>query len=257
MTVSIITAAKGRVDTTKKAFDSIWENAHHPYDIEHLIMMDCNDKPLHAYMGVYMKSYPKYKIKAYTVCHCKNKELYHRRKIHRDYWNPLAKNCSGDIIFGLCNDTVILTKGFDEILHTSLVESKVKHKHSYFQFLVDDDSSNDISPRIGDMCSWIILTKEAIKNIGGIVPDEITFSGGDSYVYNLFKHTVVPSQINLRDQIKTLHLSHYNASLPIDDVTKNKPYHNADIDVNLADSKGYSNRLDLSVLKEYYANTSN
>lgn len=255
--LSIITVAKGRIETTKMAFNSIWDNADNPEDIEHLIMVDCNDKDLRQYIGEYIKSHPVGKVKAFTVCFCKSKAAYSQRKIHRDYWNPLAKNSSGDVIFGLCNDTIILTKGFDKIICDSVIMAKKELKHSYFQILVDDDSSCDIFPRVGDMCSWIILTKPVLDIIGGIVPDEITFAGGDSYVYNLFRNTTIRSQIDLITQIKTLHLSHYNGSADRDIVTESKPVHNADVDVKNANANNYLTKLDLSILKEYYANTKN
>ena len=44
--LSIVTAAKGRIEQTKEAFNSIWENAEDPANIEHYIVVDCKDHAL-------------------------------------------------------------------------------------------------------------------------------------------------------------------------------------------------------------------
>ena len=234
--LSIISAVKGIPELTQKAFNSIWENAANPKQIEHLIVLDCKsfskDTETHDLLDEYKNFYTSLgiNINVGEVCFCKNPEGYKTRNLHRDYWNPLAKKAKGDIIFGLTNDCIIQTKNFDQILLDAFEQYKTKHRHDVVQFLVDDDSaaakpemrpSSAITSNkwyAGDMdktkaieeaqdktkndfCQWVILSKSAVETIGGIVPDEIQLEGGDQYVDNIFKNTPIPSQIDLTSEI--------------------------------------------------------
>ena len=248
--LSVITAAKGRAEIFQKSVDALWTNAE--TDIEHLIAIDCKDKEMMSFVDSYQKKYSDKKITIYKVCFCKNGG-YEKRRMGRDYWNYLTNNACGDIIFGMCNDTIILTKGFDRIIMDEVEKNKIKYKHSCFQILVDDDGDNDIQKRDTEFCSWIILTKPAADIIGGILPDEIISSGGDTYVYSIFEQTTIKSQIFLRDEIKTLHISHYNGSHKLDETTRTKPMHGDD-KAGLS-RKQYHLRMDREILKQYYENT--
>ena len=59
--LSIISAVKGSPELTQKAFNSIWENAANPKQIEHLIVLDCkscsNDTETHYLLDEYKNFY--------------------------------------------------------------------------------------------------------------------------------------------------------------------------------------------------------
>jgi len=237
--LSIVTASKGRQEIFWRVVDSIWENAHDPYSIEHIVATDVNDVKSHEFMEEYIKKYPAYDIIHNKVRLPKCEECsktagrdivhYERRKIHRDYWNPMARQSRGDVIFGLTNDYVIKTKDFDRIMLEAVRSHRQEHGHSYFRL--------------------IILTKEAVRILNGVAPDEIVFSGGDQYVENVFSNTLFSSQIDLRDQIKCEHVSHYTGRQDgPDEVSSSKPIDNTDW--SAVGRKQYDLALDYAIIKQ-------
>jgi hypothetical protein len=253
--LSIITAAKGRVEQTIESFNSIWDNASNPNEIEHLIAIDCQDhelkSKLHEYKNIYSSA--GINVVLYEVCHCQNPETYTYRNLHKEYWNPLAKQAKGDLVFGMPNDCVIQTKNFDKILMDSFEEAKKSYKHDCFQILIDDDGENDPDRpeaiekvaqtsnwSIGSLelskeksldnsedgevfCSWVILSRRAVDLIGGICPDEFQNEAADRHIYSVFSKTPIKAQVDLSKDIKTWHMSHYTGRAEVDDVTNSKP----------------------------------
>jgi len=259
--ISVISAIKGRPDITKKCFEKIWKLADDPYDIEHIIAVDCNDQPIlhyieHDYKRFVAQFAATNKIQIYKVCHCKKPELYPLRKMSRDYWNPIAKKCEGNIIFGLTNDCEILTNGYDTILNDAYVKYSKIYNHSYFQFIIDDDGVSDNPPRESTFCSWLICTKPVVDLIGGIMPSELSSESGDTYMYGVFNQTTIKSQIDLFDKIKTKHIDHYSGHTKRDFVSKFKPIPDAirkDYDKcrqKMYDDNYYGLILDNAILKE-------
>lgn len=259
--LSIISAIKGRPELTKKCFEKIWEMADDPFDIEHVIAVDCNDGPLINYINNdYQKFVDKLglfnRVRYHRVCFCKREFLYPLRSISRDYWNPIAKMSIGNIVFGLTNDCEILTKGYDTILKNAYAEHVKRFHHSYFQFVIDDDGSNDIESRHNKFCSWIILSRSAVNLIDGILPPEMSFAGSDQYIYRIFDSTYIKSQINLYDKIKTKHISHYNGSAELDYVSVSHPVQDQfriDFKENqqkLFQDNYYGQKLDNAIMKE-------
>lgn len=216
---SIITVAKGRIETFRKACDAIWELAYDPYQIEHIILYDHGDTEMINYMAEYVKKYPQLRIFSISV----KLDDYDNRNMHRDYWNVGANASHGEIIFGLCNDTIINTKHYDKIMLDTLADVKQKVGHSVFQFLVDDDSGKIEEYPVNWFCSWIILTRKALQIFNGLAPEELPFQGADRAVFQVMNQTIKPSQINMRDSIKTLHISHYTGRAEVDEITKHRP----------------------------------
>ena len=253
--LSIVTAAKGRVEQTIESFNSIWDNASNPNEIEHLIAVDCQDhelkSKLHEYKNIYSSA--GINIMVYEVCHCQTLEAYTHRNLHKEYWNPLAKQTKGDLVFGMPNDCVIQTKNFDRMLLDSFEEARDFYKHDYFQILIDDDGENDPdrpeaiekvaeesvwsttslelskknaveNSKDGEVfCSWVILSRKAVDLIGGICPDEFQSGDADRHIYSIFSKTPIKAQLDMRKNIKTLHISHYTGRSELDDVTESRP----------------------------------
>lgn len=217
--LSIITVAKGRLDTFWKACDAIWALADNPENIEHIVAYDNNDSEMEVFLSQYIEKYRNRKITGYKV----TLDDYENRNMHADYWNPIARVALGEIVFGLCNDTIIDTQGYDTILLDSLVEYSNKYKHKAFQFLVDDDSGKIEEYPVNWFCSWIILSKDAVEIFNGIAPAELPFQGADRAVYQVMNNLMKPAQINLREKIKTIHMSHYTGRTEVDDITRHRP----------------------------------
>jgi len=259
MGVSIITVAKSRKDLTKISFESIWDNAHQPENIEHLVGIDCNDNELIEYGRDYIEKYSNRNIQFFKKCWCKNPDEYVDRNIHRDYWNPLAKICTHDVIFGMPNDCIIQTKHFDKIMVDAFNENKKKYNHKIFQILINDGwrDHEELRGQSQDYCSWVILTKDAVHQIDGIVPNEIKFSGGDTYVYSIFNQTPIKSQIDLTSQISTKHVSHYDGVSPYDNVTSSKPaetMHDAIVNIPMLKNNFYHFRVNSAILLQHFDN---
>ena len=259
--LSIVTVSKGRLEIFSRVVDAIWDNAHDPYNIEHIVATDMDDLESRKFMKDYIKKYPAYNITHKEVrlptCEECSKAAgrpithYERRKIHRDYWNPIARRARGDVVFGLTNELILKTKNFDKIMLDSVEAHKKKHKHSYFQILIDDDNES-VLPEYSKpfpFCSQIILTKEAVSIVNGIAPDEIAFSGADQYMEKVFSTTLCEAQIDLRDQIKSENISHYTGKQEApDDVTGSRPID----DTNWADvaAKDYDIALNYAIIKQ-------
>ena len=271
--LSIVTAAKGRLEQTRKAFNSIWENAENPANIEHYIVVDCQDHALKKLVSEYGNFYKSVGINivATEVCHCNIPNGYENRNIHKEYWNPLAKSCSGDLVFGMPNDCIIETKGFDKIMLESFEQAKAKYNHDCFQVLIDDDCSRDSARPTGikklaeesswskgklefsqeniesntekEFCSWVILSRSAVNAIQGICADEYQFDSADRHIYDVFANTPIPAQIDLRDRVKTQHVSHWTGRAEIDEVHMSKP---------LKSEKCYTELAVIERLKPYH-----
>lgn len=258
--LSIITASKGRLDLFDKSITSLWDHAADPDNVEHIVATDSDDHETHAFMDDYISRYPTRNITHFIVklplcqeCLARGQEVIHyeKRNIHRDYWNPIARKAVGDVVFGMGNDVVIETPGYDKIILEEVEKAKEKHLHSYLQILVDDDSESitEESAKPFDYCSWIILTKEAVKLLKGIAPGEIAFSGADQYVGQIFSNTLFPSQIDLRKVIKTSHISHYTGKQHAPDaVTQSHPLDQTNWE-DIA-RKQYDLALDYAIIKQ-------
>lgn len=209
---SIITTARGRLDIFPDICNQIWSLAHNPDEIEHIVMYDHDDIELEKFLIYYMNQVKNVKI--YSV-----KINNNNKNLHRDYWNVAAKISKGDVVFGLCNDTKLLTPNYDKIILDSVFSFKNENCHNVCQILIDDDSSSSDNLLANEFCSWVVLTRSAVDAIGGIVPDEIYAANGDRVVYDLFKSIPYNCFINLREVIKTHHLSHYTKRRKFDRVS--------------------------------------
>ena len=259
--LSIVTVSKGRQEIFWRVVDSIWENAHDPYNMEHIVATDMNDTKSHAFMEEYIKKYPAYdiihrKVRLPECAECsrtagRSVTHYEKRKIHRDYWNPIAREARGDLVWGLGNDFVIQSKDFDKIMLEAMRSHKQQHHHSYFQVLLDDDDESLLPENVKPFpyCCLIILTKEAIRILNGVAPDEIAFSGADQFVEQIFSNTLFSSQIDLRDQIKCEMVSHYTGRQDAaDEVTTTRPIDNTDW--SAVGAKQYDVALDYAIIKQ-------
>lgn len=240
--LSIITVAKGRYDTFKKSCDSIWNLAQNPHEVEHIVMYDYDDDEMAKFLEEYAIEHIDRKISYHPVEYSKT-EL---NNIHKSYWNPAARLSDGEVVFGLPNDAVILTDNYDSIILDAVDKFKETNKHGIVQVLVDDDSDPP-----NPFCSWVILSREAVKIINGIVPDVISFCGGDQVVNYIFTRCVKPVQINLRDVIKTEHVSHYTGKAEVDDVTlKREEKFKKDTSFSWSDFQKYINQINYKILSQ-------
>lgn len=218
--LSVISVTKGRHELTKDCFKSIWNNCSNPENIEHLVVYDGNDSETALLMNEYYNFciLNKYNFK-YFIKNFNTEESYKYRNMHRDYWNPLSRLASGDVIFGLCNDTIIETKNYDAIIESSVIEHKKKYGHGFFQIRVDDDWPKEDKLKVNgfNYCSWIILTRECLEIFNGIAPSEISSQGADLLVSRVFDSTDIKSVIDLSDIVKTKQISVQKGNYNMDD----------------------------------------
>lgn len=259
--LSIVTVSKGRHEIFLRSVKSIWENAADPNNIEHIVATDFHDQKTNDFMDRYIEMYPDYKIAHHKVrlppceecSESRGKPVIHyeKRNIHKDYWNPIATQANGSVIFGMTNDVILETTGFDTIMLEAVEEAKKEHSHSYFQVLIDDDEKNILpeSAKPFYYCSLIILTKEAVRVLGGIAPDQIVFSGADQYMGQIFSNTLFKSQIDLRDRIVSQSISHHTGKQDApDDVTISHPLDDTNW-IEVA-NKQYDLALDYAIIKQ-------
>lgn len=247
--LSMITAAKGRHECFKTAVREMWERADNPDQIEHIVASDDDDDETHRFMDEYIASYPDRRIIHRKVTLPEDLP-YDQRNIHKHYWNPLAREAAGEIIFGIGNDQSLITTGYDTILLEAARRSKIKHHHGCFQILIDDDGGSNLpeyqkSEQV-PFCSMVILTREAVSIFDGIVPEEIVFANGDQTVWGLFDSALLEAHIHLQDAIKTKTVSHHNGESEVDSVTLSHPH--AVDDVIGMQKKAYDIKLDFSIL---------
>lgn len=211
--ISVITVTKGRLELLEKCINAVWSLCSNKSNIEHIILYDDFDQETEDFLSQfdYITKVP---------IHIND---YPNRNMHKDYWNVGAKMANGDIIMGICNDTIITTKNYDAILDEQLNYYTNKLKHKVFQILIDDDAGTNLKEYGGDheYCSWIVLTQDAVKCIDGLCPKEIICLGGDIFTYNIFK--TADCIINLKHLIKTKHITHYNGTYHVDDVMNTRP----------------------------------
>tara|TARA_A100001201_G_scaffold64248_1_gene60528 strand:+ start:267 stop:1079 length:813 start_codon:yes stop_codon:yes gene_type:complete len=246
--ISVISAVKGRIDLTKKSFESIWKKCSDPKNIEHIVSFDCHDRQ----MAAYLKEYSEYcfsnnfRARISKVCFCGNMDQYKNRNMHRDYWNPLANSARGDIVFGLCNDFVIQTQDYDTIMEKSLESACRKYKHDIFQIIIDDDYF-DIREKLNETkyCAPIILSKAALEVFNGIAPIEYSSQGADVFTANVFAGTHINSTIDLIEKIKIKQFSIQRGNYPKDNVQTERPT----LDIS---RPGHEHRMDILFGKKYY-----
>ena len=224
--ISVISAVKGRIDLTKKSFESIWNRSSNPENIEHIVSFDCHDEHMSDFLGTYKQFCisNNFQTKFYKVCFCNKMDRYRYRNMHRDYWNPLANSSRGDIVFGLCNDFVIQTQDYDTIMEKSLESACRKYKHDIFQIIIDDDYA-DIRQKNNEpkYCAPIILSKAALEVFNGIAPIEYSSQGADIFTANVFAGTHINSTIDLIEKVKIKQFSIQRGNYPSDHVQSDRP----------------------------------
>jgi hypothetical protein len=229
--LSVISAVKGRPDVTVQSFNSIWQQSSNINNIEHIVVCDETDSETLYILNSYGQFCKDNNLKfKYFVKKFNSDQEYLYRNMHRDYWNPIAMQTSGDIIFGLCNDTIIDTVDYDIIMEESVKENQLRYKHNYFQIRIDDDwPKEEKLTTVGfDYCSWIILTRPCLEIFNGIAPMEISSQGADIFVASMFSSTNVPSVIDLSDKIKTKQISVQKGNYGDDYVQTERPIKDSD-----------------------------
>lgn len=246
--LSVISAVKGRIDITEKCFKSIWEKCSDPKNIEHLVLFDCHDRQ----MAAYLEEYSKYclsnnlRTRIDKVCFCDNMDQYKNRNMHEHYWNPLANNSKGDIIFGLCNDFVIETQNYDVIMEESLQKAIHEYGHDIFQIMIDDDYF-DIREKLNETkyCSSIILSRAALEVFNGIAPTEYSSQGADIFTAEVFASTHINSRIDLIKEVRMAQFSVQRGNYRKDNVQTERPT----LDIS---RPGHAHRMDILFGKKYY-----
>ena len=251
--ISVVKSSNLSINIFNSVCDNIWKLASYPDKIEHIIAFDHNDMPMLNFCKSYKdRSQYKKHIKLIAV----QPYDYSSRNIHKQYWNKLAHLASGHVVFAACHDTLITTQGYDKILLKRLRKFKQKYKHDCVQFLVDDDSDNhknSINPQVqkwprNECCSWIVLSKSAVNLIGGVTSDLFRFDSADQWTYNLFKRCKHKTQLNLRNKIKTKHVSFYTGRSEVDtqlvDSRQDLMRKFGPLDWKRVDASPYINRID-------------
>lgn len=215
---SLFLPTRERPELLKACVDTFFCLAKNPEHVEMVIVMDDDDQSYAEFEEFAKRSYFDLKI------------LKVPRSVHhqRDYNNVAASQTIGRYIWGLNDDTEMVTRNWDEILENA-IEDHLTSINSRIAYIGMDDSTHtevgnsethpewngkNLAQEYG--CCFPILTREAYEKLGFFCPNEIDMWGADIALYRIFQQR--PQALLRVPNVKVLHKTYHIGTRPADKV---------------------------------------
>lgn len=206
MNISLLCPTRNRSQKLEKLITSINDTISNSLtEVELLFMIDTDDLISIAKI-IELQPKAKFEIKKFIT----SKSEY----LNRDYYNVLAKNARGFLLFAIGDDVEFKSKDWDKILLEKI--SEYFHKNSRIWDNILYISVNEENSTAKHPC-FPIITKEAFNVLGMYFHPELLSWGADRTIWEVY------SGINRTLHIPEItinHASYHDGKQPIDEVGK-------------------------------------
>lgn len=204
---SLIAACRGRHNLLDNFIKSVFSTPKKKHSIELLIVADKDDEKTHEIAR-------KNRLNNNDITLIIKQER--TKYLNRDYINHAVNLSLGNYLWALGNDLEIMTKNWDEILRNKIETFLVDKPDRISYIYIDDDIHKE-----GDYggCCFPIVTREAVKTLGFLMPPELATWSADHYLWLLFKD-FAPNRIMNCFDVKLNHYCYHNKRLERDDISR-------------------------------------
>lgn len=180
MKTSFIIISRERQGFLYHCIQQIILRAAHPENVEIVVVADDDDVTFYDFEGNMQFLYPSLDIRLYRVPRS--------RHWQRDYSNFAATKTTGDIIWGLNDDSFIQTDQWDVVLQSVVEEIYANQKDRMLYIGMPDGSHGPTGQHVHQpSCCFPIISRETYLQLGCIFPSEIDMWGGDIALYEIFE----------------------------------------------------------------------
>lgn len=200
--LSLLITTRNRVKSLERLLNSVVDNSN---KCEIIIGYDEDDIITESFLSKFdrCKIIPLVnKISAENFCSRCNSIHVNR---HKDILNPMARMASGDYLWGLNDDTEIMSHGFDELI-TDYIESFLHKKQNRLLygktnevFRIRNRGLHQQSDFQTNFACYPILTKETIEILGFFVPDKIFGCNADTTLGTIFHKSSANRFLHIKD----------------------------------------------------------
>jgi|WetSurSiteA1Bulk_404760.scaffolds.fasta_scaffold06136_4 hypothetical protein len=248
--ISLLVPTRERANLFKGFLHSVYQTTHHKENIEILIMCDDDDKFSQEYVG---RAIQELGSQMNVTLHTRPRS----EMLNENYYNELARKASGDLLWVMADDLVIVKPGWDDDVQREAESIFFKYPDRILCFSIRDNTPPP-SHKLPKFPCFPMLTKEARQALGGwILHPKVPTWGADFITYCIFQP--IDRLVELHAQNYINHISWHNKQVKIDAVNErigsifNKykmvPHHNTD---RIIDEEVNNIRLQLKeCIKQY------
>lgn len=179
--ITVIFTVREHVKSFEETIESFTTNAFNPNNIEFLVAIDDDDKPMLDIVSDFETIYEKFSMKFFI---CQRSEHF-----TKDYWNMLAKKAQGRFILPSACDQKMMTKHWDKKIYDKMEDASKKYKDDILHGLIKDNiRRNGEDPRYPNFSCNPVLSKKHVEVLGYFFDERYWSWGSDQAVTNLYKH---------------------------------------------------------------------
>lgn len=193
---SLLLAFRQRVHRLKELIDSLLNTTKNIDSIELFLAVDEDDVD-----GLEYLKNTEHKFIRYSVF---------KRSEHftKDYLNPLAREANGRWLINLNDDSVFMTKDWDEIVYNRMDNEAKAHGDDIFLGLVKDGMiRTGENERFPHFSSWPVVSKESVNALGYLFNEKFYIWGVDHFIADVYRR--IGRLVSLTD-VHIDHNSHHN-----------------------------------------------
>lgn len=207
MKISILVPTRERPDKLKNFLECLYKDTHKKKNIEILIAVD-NDDPTYNQVESIISS-----SNARFFADCRIVRRNRSEFLNRDYYNWMADQATGDLIWCLADDVTTVRNGWDTIV--------IEHVQRFFEQHPDrivcvsiKDNTPPPSHRLPKFPCFPMFSREAINALGWMLPPNIPTWGADYIIYTIYHP--LGRVLQIHDQNYINHVSWHTKQIEVD-----------------------------------------
>ena len=206
---SLLCPTRERPIQRENLIKSIIDTTSNLNNVELLFAADKDDLATQDNVINLIKKYNQLKIRVFV----RNRSIF----LNRDYYNWLAGFADGDFYWVIGDDVIFRFKGWDSYIQRRIEDYLIDKKDRIICVGASDDTPkpNDSLPHFP---CFPILSKEAVRAMGYVLPPEIPTWGADYIIYELYRR--VGRLLIISEYIFLSHISYHTKKVPEDKISK-------------------------------------
>ena len=209
MIFSLLCPTRDRPIQRENLIKSILTTTTNLNNVELLFAVDKDDLRSQDNINDLISKYKQLKIRVFI----RNRSIF----LNRDYYNWLAGFADGDFFWVIGDDLLFSYGGWDVYIERKINDYLIDKKDRIICVGAADDTPRP-SDRLPHFPCFPMLSKEAVKAIGFVLPPEIPTWGADYLIYELYRR--VGRLLIIGEYVFLRHISHHTKKINEDGVSK-------------------------------------
>ncbi len=203
MDISLVFPFRDRMDDLGNLCESLRKTTKDKTRVEMVLVVDKCDQKVAPFVNNIMGHYDDLNMKILVV----DRSDHHSK----DYYNRAAKASTGRWIFVINDDSLFMTDGWDEIIHTRMSEKANETKDDILFGIVNDGMTvKGQEAQKRTFSCFPLLTREYCDLMDGVLLEEIYTWGGDYWLGQIFSDPILKTRRVYLQDVLVDHNSHHN-----------------------------------------------